>query len=93
MTFLRTHLEKLLHPARFQPQAFDHVLREEERERGAFSRVAHYIAENPVRAELVAEAKAWPYTGCMVPGYPTLDPRSEKFWDVFWKVHMARVTD
>jgi putative transposase len=86
MVFLRTHLEKRLLPARFQPQAYDHVLRENERERGAFASIVHYIAENPVRARLTADAKAWPYTGCAVPGYPALDPREEKFWNVYWKI-------
>lgn len=87
MAFLRTHLEKDLQPAKFQPQAHDHVLRENERRQGAFASIVNYIAENPTRAGLAESARAWPYTGCMVPGYPALDPREEKFWDVFWKIH------
>ncbi|HEY5814362.1 MAG TPA: hypothetical protein VIT23_17115 [Terrimicrobiaceae bacterium] len=87
MVFLRTHLEKHLEPAKFQPQAHDHVLRENERQRGAFAAIVHYIAENPTRAELAENSNDWPYAGCMVPGYPTLDPRAEKFWEVFWKIH------
>jgi putative transposase len=87
MVFLRTHAEKLLHPVRFQPQAFDHVLREAERETGAFARVVRYATENPVHAELAKRAEDWPYTGCAVPGYPALDPREKRFWDVFWKIH------
>jgi putative transposase len=31
MTFLRTHLEPALKPVKFQPQAQDNVLREQER--------------------------------------------------------------
>ncbi len=87
MAFMRTHLEKHLHPAKFQPQAFDHVLRDHERERGAFARVVQYIADNPVRGKLAEDSSAWPYTGCVVPGCPRLDPREERFWDVFWKIH------
>ena len=66
--------------------AYHHVLLENERERGAFVSIVHYIKENPVRAGLVAGAKAWPHTGCAVPGYPARDPREEKFWEVFWKI-------
>jgi len=87
MAFLRTHLEKLLQPAKFQPQAHDHVLRENERKRGALASIVHYIAENPTRAGLAERTDEWPYTGCVVPGYPALDPREEKFWDVFWKIY------
>jgi hypothetical protein len=37
MKFLREHLGPALCPHRFQHQAHDHVLREEERTRGAFA--------------------------------------------------------
>ena len=87
MAFLRTHLEKQLQSAKFQPQAHDHVLREKEREKGAFASIVHYIAENPTRASLAASPGAWPCTGCMVPGYPPLDPQEGKFWGVFWKIY------
>src|SRR5437667_9837852 len=50
MAFLRTYLEPLLAPAKFQPQAYDHVLREEERKRNAFAQVCFYDLANPVRA-------------------------------------------
>jgi len=72
-----------------QRQPFDHLLREEEREREAFQSVAHYILENPVRASLVARREDWPFSGCMVPGYPSLDPRSVGFWESFWMAHAA----
>lgn len=87
MTFLRTQARSLLFPARFQPQAFDHVLRECERTHGAFARTVQYIAENPVRAGLVLVPSSWEFRGCMIPGYPTLCPLQAGYWEVFWKIH------
>ena len=72
-----------------QRQSYDHVLREEERVRGAFESVAHYILENPVRAGLVAGFSAWPYAGSIVPGYPSLNLRAADFWTSFWLAHAA----
>ncbi len=89
MAFLRTYLEPMLHPAKFQPQAEDNVLREEERKRNAFASVCFYIAANPVRAELVTEMAAWKFTGCIVPGYPKLHPLDEGFWPKFWQLYLA----
>jgi putative transposase len=87
MAFLRTYLEPALKPAKFQPQAQDNVLREEERKRHAFAKVCFYIAANPVRAELVKKTEVWPYTGCIVPGYPKLNPTTEEFWPNFWTIY------
>ena len=89
MAFLRTYLEPLLQPAKFQPQAEDNVLREEERKRGAFAATCFYIGANPVRAELVTDPVQWPFTGCVVPGYPKLHPLAEGFWPKFWKIYSA----
>src|SRR5581483_6472166 len=50
--FVREHLALALHPYRFQHQAHDHVLREEERKRNAFAKICFYILANPVRAGL-----------------------------------------
>ena len=86
MAFLRTYLETALKPAKFQPQAQDNVLREQERKRNAFAKVCLYIAANPVRAGLMEENEVWPYTGCVVPGYPKLNPADENFWPRFWKI-------
>ena len=74
---------------KLQHQPYDHVLRENERgsDNGAFSSVAHYILQNPVRAKLVAEFKDWPYLGTIVPTYPRIDPRDEDFWDRYWQMH------
>ena len=85
MSFLRTYLEPLLLPHKFQPQAYDHVLREEERKRGAFARICFYILANPVRAGLIKDTGTWPYCGAVVPGYPRLHPLAEDFWPKFWK--------
>src|SRR5258706_15962251 len=45
MAFLRTHLEPKLAPCKFQHQAHDQVLKEEERRQNAFARVCNYILE------------------------------------------------
>lgn len=87
MAFLRTHLEPELAPARFQPQAQDRVLRAEQRKRNAFTTVCFYVAANPVRAKLMAESDVWPYTGCVLPGYPKLNPVADDFWPKFWRIH------
>ena len=89
MSFLRTHLEPLLSPGKFQPQAHDHVLREEERKRDAFVRVCFYILANPVRAKLAGESEPWPFCGAIIPGYPKLHPLEEDFWAKFWKLYLA----
>lgn len=85
--FLRQHLAASIAPAAWQKQAHDHVLREDEREHDAFSDVAHYIFENPVRAGLVARWQDYAYTGCCVAGYPEFDPRADDYWLRFWRVY------
>lgn len=87
MAFLRTHLEPALTPAKFQPQAHDHVLREPERLRDAFRVSIAYDLQNPVLNGLVPRPEDWPFIGCVVPGYPKLHPLDERFWEVFWKVY------
>lgn len=72
---------------KLQPQAHDHVLREEERKRGAFANVCFYILANPVRADLVKLETEWPFSGAIVPGYPDLYPFQEDYWDLFWKLY------
>jgi REP element-mobilizing transposase RayT len=84
---LNVVLEKL--GAQFQSQPYDHVLREEDRERNAFETAAEYIAQNPERAKLVPTGgfRDYKYTGCLVPGYPELSPWQPQYWDTFWKVY------
>ncbi len=86
MAFLRTYLEPELSPAKFQPQAQDEVLREEQRKRDTFAKVCFYIAANPARAELIGEKEIWPFTGCVIPGYPKLNPLAEDYWSKFWRI-------
>lgn len=84
---------RLLSPDhQLQAQAYDHVLREAERERGAFQTVAQYILNNPVRAKLTANWCSWSYSGSLVPGYPELDPRDGDYWEHFWRVWNHLVT-
>jgi REP element-mobilizing transposase RayT len=90
-SFLRTQFESVLAPHEWQHQPHDHVLRDEERERGTFLSTCTYITENPVRAGLVARAADWPYTGSMVPGYPTISPFDGSYWEILWRVHAACV--
>jgi putative transposase len=87
MSFLRTYLEPALAPAKFQPQPQDEVLREEQRKKAAFAKVCFYIAANPVRADLMPETGQWPYTGCVIPGYPKLNPAQDDFWSKFWRLY------
>ncbi|MEO8428378.1 MAG: hypothetical protein ABI651_14805 [Verrucomicrobiota bacterium] len=89
MAFLRTHLKPHLAQQRFQHQAHDHVLKEDERQRNAFARVCHYILENPPRAGLVNHRGVWPFSGAVVPGYPALHPSEDNFWPKFWKRYAA----
>ena len=55
MIFLRRHLSPRLAPACLQHQPHDHVLRPEERQRGAFTSTVHYLCEHPVRAGLTKD--------------------------------------
>ncbi len=76
------------HQFQLQRQPYDHVLRDEERERDAFQSVAHYILQNPIRAKLVSEedVASYPFAGCLVPGYPHLSVHEPDYWDTFWNL-------
>ena len=65
-----------------QDQPYDHVLKDDERQEEAFIGVCEYVARNPERSGLVGtdEYKKYPYTGCIVPGYPELNPFAADFW-------------
>ena len=89
MKFLRTHLEPALGGGReWQHQPHDHVLREEERRRNAFASFCFYTLANPVRDELVKKESDWPYSGAIIPGYPSVHPLSDGFWGLFWKLYV-----
>ena len=71
-----------------QDQAYDHVLHEGERRADGFRQIVEYIARNPERAKLVAEDcySDYPFTGCLVPGYPELELFSVSFWTQFDRI-------
>jgi putative transposase len=88
MRFLRRHSNALLGETgfRWQPQAYDHVLRPEESDRYAYERLARYITENPVRAGWVERAEDWPHSGAVVPGYPELSLWLPDYWERYWRI-------
>lgn len=86
------NLELLRGGRELQRQAYDEVLREAQRDRGAFGTVANYIFENPVRAGLVEDWRSYFFLGALVPGYPKMDPRDENFWERFWRIY-GRLAD
>lgn len=88
--FLRTRLLRLIAPHVLQHQPHDHVLRDNERVRDAFAATCAYIANNPARAGLTTEPSAWPYLGCLIPGYPDLQPIATDYWDRFWPIYNAQ---
>ena len=79
MKFLREHLGPALRPYRFQHQAHDHVLREEERTRGAFAKVCFYIIDNARVAKLVKHPKDWPYRRSSRAGLSVVVPIGGRF--------------
>lgn len=89
--FLRVEMQRLLSPLELQHQPHDHVLREEERRRGAFAAACDYVGRNPERAGLITKDQRWEFTSCVVPGYPRLDPRDPELWDKFWGIYAANV--
>jgi putative transposase len=91
MKFFRGQLNPVLSKlgAQLQQQPYDHVLEEEERERTAFEEIAEYIVRNPERKGLVEPDgfADYKYTGCLVPGYPDLNPFQAGYWDLFWRLY------
>mgnify|MGYP001572776467 CR=1 FL=1 len=85
--FCRKYLNLLLHPVRLQAQAYDHVMRPEERERGAFQRIACYVLQNPVRGGLAKAAEEYVFSGAVVPGYPRMGVHVPSYWEDFWRIH------
>ena len=71
-----------------QDQPYDHVLHEDERQEQAFVAACEYIARNPERTGLVGfeEFAKYPFTGCLVPGYPELKPFEADYWIRFNRV-------
>jgi putative transposase len=71
-----------------QDQPYDHVLKPEEIERTAFEDICEYIARNPERANLVPVDRwmKYEFTGCLMPGYPDLNPFQDGYWELFWSL-------
>ena len=93
MRFIRKQLNWLLKPVGFQlqKQGHDHVIRKRSQKRSVFQSVVQYVRENPLRAGLVEsphQLPAYPYSGCLVPGYPELNQWDERFWGTFWKLYI-----
>ena len=72
-----------------QHQPYDHVLRDEERLEESFGSLVEYIARNPERKQLVPVDgyRDYPYTGCLVPGYPELTLWQSDYWTRFWRTY------
>ncbi len=85
--FLRRQLAPVLRPATWQHQAFDHVLRDDEREKDAVIAIANYILGNPVRANITPEWQAYPYAGCCVVGYPEMSITAPDYWERYWRCY------
>jgi hypothetical protein len=87
MKFLRGQLKPVLGKlnARLQDQPYDHVLREDERQLAALQNTVEYIERNQERKQLVPVDgfRDYPYTGCLVPGYPDLNPFQPDYWNLF----------
>ena len=87
MKHFRTRLNESLQRINFelQDQAYDHVLQPKERQEAAFIETCEYIARNPERAGLVPVDgyASYPFSGCLVPGYPELKPFQTDFWTRF----------
>ena len=96
MRFFRKALNPVLKTTnhRFQEQPYDHVLRDDERQPAAFHDIAEYIARNPERKQLVPVDgfREYEYTGCLVPGYPDLQPFQKGYWDLLDRLcsHLRR---
>lgn len=76
---------------RLQHQAYDRVLRPQERRRHAFESLVAYVLENPIRSGISNRSA---YTGMVVPGYPSLrhsllDHPDD--WDPFWKIYQREL--
>jgi len=89
MRHLRTDLNDCLRRIGYelQRQAYDHVLKDDELERDALESLVEYIARNPERKGLVGDDAfaAYPYTGCLLPGYPQMKLFQADSWDRVWR--------
>ncbi len=74
---------------KLQRQPHDHVLKDDERLESSVTELAEYIARNPERKELVPIDRYmdYPYSGCLVPGYPELKLWAPDYWERFWRTY------
>jgi hypothetical protein len=86
MAFFRTHSEPLLAPCRYQAQAHDHVLGDEERKQGSFAAHCATYRKTSARGSC-RTGERWPFAGIVVPGYLKLDRHDNEFWEIFWKLY------
>lgn len=89
--FFRTRVNETLRKIGFelQLQGYDHVLKEDELEQDALEHVFEYIARNPERKGLVPkdDFAKYPFTNCVIPGYPEIVPFIPDYWDRLSRVH------
>jgi putative transposase len=89
--FFRKHTNRILqrHQTSWQKQPHDHVLKEAEQEHNAVERVIDYICRNPERAGLVelGQLSAYPFSGCIFPGYPDVNLWNENYNERLWRSH------
>jgi REP element-mobilizing transposase RayT len=73
----------------FQHQPYDHVLKDEEKIDTEVYNLVEYIARNPERKKIVSfdQFKSYPYTDCLIPGYPELKIWQPDFWTRFWRCY------
>ena len=90
MKHFRPRCDDSLHRVGFalQDQAYDHVLKQEERMQANFRELCEYVARNPERSGLVkiGEFAKYAFTGCLVPGYPELKAFAADHWDRFDRI-------
>jgi putative transposase len=70
-----------------QRQPYEHVLLESERNQDEFEDTCVYLMQNPERAGLVQEWRDWKFLGSLVPGFPRIDAREDRFWAKFWTIY------
>jgi len=89
MKFFRVRVNEALGKVgyKLQRQAYDRVLREWEIERNELETIVTYLARNPERAGLLEADQfgRYPYTGCLLPGYPELKLFQPDSWSRFWR--------
>jgi len=91
MKFFRTEVGESLKRVgfEFQRQAYDRILRDDQRQESALEALVEYIARNPERKGMVPVEQffRYPYTGCLIPGYPEIRLWENNYWPRFWRCY------